>query len=259
VNEVCGTGFIDGCRSQMPDDLSCCPGDDAKYVASPRGGGNYEKGGSCIPKNIMKNKMQLAKEVYDMCTQDEANKASCDAHRTGKCAWHKVYNGGNWVYNTDTDGTDACDCSTTHGGMKQCSQSDGNCKTCMDQVPYGGDGKKVSDGSVGCDGADSTYDKYCVPWYMISHCLDLAENGVVGTGFTGDTLSKIQTDITEDECDASQDFYAYKLYKAEPKKWAYWLENDEKFPVEEIAVPTTSTSRRVAVATFTVWLICVQQ
>merc|ERR1719161_1686440 len=75
LNDVCGAGFIDGCRAQMPEEgeqPGCCPGDDATYVRVGMGG-NYMKGGSCIPKNKLNAKITSAKEVYKKCS-DAANK-----------------------------------------------------------------------------------------------------------------------------------------------------------------------------------------
>jgi hypothetical protein len=226
-NEVCGTGFIDGCKDQLPDDLSCCPGDDAHYVKVGMGG-NYMKGGSCIPKNKQVEKMQTAQSVYDFC-QDAANKETCDGYRTGDCAWYRIYNGGNWVYNTDVEGTADCDCSVEG----QCTQEDGDCADCMVMNPYGGDGKKMPDGPAdpegkptiiyGCDGDKTVYDRKCVPWYMISHCMDVDEGKEVGAGFSGDVLEKIKKDINKDECDASQDVSAYKMYSNDPDKWGKFI------------------------------------
>jgi hypothetical protein len=214
LNEVCGTGFMDGCREQMPDDLSCCPGDDVSYERVGMGG-NYVKGGSCIPKNKETQKMTLAKKVYELCT-DEANTETCNGYRTGECAWWRIYNGGNWVYNTDKDGTAACDC-TEEG---QCTDKEGTCDTCMEMLAYGGDGKKMPEDPkyMNCDGDASVYDEHCIPWYMISHCQDIADGKELGAGFTGDALAKIKADINADECDASQDVYAYKMYSTEQEK-----------------------------------------
>jgi hypothetical protein len=215
MTENCATGFMDGCRSQLPDDLSCCPGDDVSYERVGMGG-NYVKGGSCIPKSKMDAKMKLAREVYEKCNV-EANKETCDGFRTGACAWERVYNAGNWVYNTDKDGTAACDC--TEAG--QCTDKEGTCDSCMDMLAYGGDGKKMPevDKYMGCDGDASAYNTHCIPWYWISHCQDLADGKELGAGFSGDELDKIKKDINEDECDASQDVFAYRLYYKDPEAW----------------------------------------
>jgi hypothetical protein len=244
LNEVCGTGFIDGCRDQYPDDMGCCPGDDVEYVKVGRGG-NYVKGGSCIPKNKQNAKMQLAKDVFELCT-DSSNKERCDGYRTGACPWYRVYNAGNWVYNTKDDGTEGCDCTADSKGMvgmethAQCTDKEGGCETCMDMLAYGGDGKKMpqDDKYMGCDGDTSTYDAFCNPWYMISHCLDIADGKELGAGFTGDALAKIKAEINADECDASQDVAAYKMYANDPQKWKDWL--DGVVPLTAVSGTTVS-------------------
>merc|ERR1719460_3129561 len=55
TSEVCLTGYIDGCRSQAPDDLSCC-NPDTVAMTSPTSGyfDHYRHGGNCIPKNMHK-------------------------------------------------------------------------------------------------------------------------------------------------------------------------------------------------------------
>jgi hypothetical protein len=66
------------------------------------------------------------------------------------------------------------------------------------------------------DGANTTFLPHCNPWYMISHCADLEAGNTVGAGFTGDTLTTIQADITADSCGQSQHVAAYKMYTADP-------------------------------------------
>jgi hypothetical protein len=86
---------------------------------------------------------------------------------------------------------------------------------------YGGNGKAMPAvaENMGCDGDDSTYDPHCVPWYYISHCTDLADGKELGAGFEGAALERIKKDISQNECDASQDAGAYMKYVKEPKKW----------------------------------------
>ena len=44
----CHQGFHDGCMADMPDDDSCCPGDDAAYDSATR---SYINGGTCLAKS----------------------------------------------------------------------------------------------------------------------------------------------------------------------------------------------------------------
>jgi hypothetical protein len=80
LNEICLTGFIDGCRAQEPDDRSCCPDPNkVKYE-----GGKYINGGNCIPKNKKDDFMKEAKELHDTCVIDSANKVQCDGYKEGR-------------------------------------------------------------------------------------------------------------------------------------------------------------------------------
>jgi hypothetical protein len=88
LNEICLTGFVDGCMSQMPADTSCCPGDDASSPSF----GTYLNGGNCIRKNQKDDMMEFAKEIHDKCTGD-ATKADCDVYLKGDCPWEKKSQG----------------------------------------------------------------------------------------------------------------------------------------------------------------------
>jgi len=65
------------------------------------------------------------------------------------------------------------------------------------------------------DGANTTFDPICEPWYTITHCADLEQGNTLGAGFTGDTLDKIKADITKDNCGQSLHLAAYKMYSAD--------------------------------------------
>jgi len=165
LNEICHTGFVEGCMTQMPDDTSCCPGDDVEGQ-----GMGYKNGGNCIRKNLKDDIMASAKDIYDKCT-DAANKAECDGYKKGDCPWESV---GGW------------------GSPKIMNTLD-------DEI----------------DGANTTFDPICEPWYTIAHCADLEQGNALGAGFTGETLDKIKADITADNCGQSLHLAAYKMYSAD--------------------------------------------
>ena len=50
--DPCFTAFVMGCVDDMPDDLSCCPGEGASYDAVS---GEYTDGGTCVPKSVAGN------------------------------------------------------------------------------------------------------------------------------------------------------------------------------------------------------------
>merc|ERR1719321_229758 len=66
--EVCATGFIDGCRSNMADDLSCCP--DPKKAKYDRMTG-YTDGGNCIAKSNELKYMVDAQATYNKCKESK--------------------------------------------------------------------------------------------------------------------------------------------------------------------------------------------
>jgi hypothetical protein len=86
LNEICLTGFVDGCMLMMPHDHSCCP--DPAVATSPSMG-TYVNGGNCIPLSEEEDMITLAKLIYDTCT-DTANQAECDGYKAGDCPWESV-------------------------------------------------------------------------------------------------------------------------------------------------------------------------
>jgi len=187
--EVCQAGFHDGCASELPDDLSCCPGSDVTYANRA-----YTNGGNCIPKSEMKYMMESAQHTHAHCN-DDANKAECDEYLTGDCPWWRVYSHGGWTYNTLVDG------------------DEGHCPDT--QLRYGGRGKKVEDipENYGCDGDASEYTPTCDMWFMKSHCEKLA------AGETG-----LPEEITDSSCGSSQQYAAYQKYDSDPAGWDLWLQ-----------------------------------
>jgi hypothetical protein len=69
--EPCFTGFLTGCLSDMPDDLSCC--NDATTYAS----GGYSNCGTCIPKS---SEQQMQDTVIDTINFCDANATACQAY-----------------------------------------------------------------------------------------------------------------------------------------------------------------------------------
>ena len=67
--EPCLSGFLAGCKADMPDDLSCCPGADASYSMG------YVNGGQCIPKSKLEGFKDVAEQVYNMthCNQTQVD------------------------------------------------------------------------------------------------------------------------------------------------------------------------------------------
>jgi hypothetical protein len=107
-NEICLTGFIDGCRAQEPDDRSCCA--DPEKATSPRMG-TYTNGGNCIPKNKKDDFMKMAKELYDKCTNAGEPSTACDDYKTGDCPWETQGSAymGTLVHNTIDDTVDGAE------------------------------------------------------------------------------------------------------------------------------------------------------
>jgi hypothetical protein len=205
--EVCGTGFIDGCKKELPDDDSCCPGDDGEFAGSGYSG-KYVNAGNCIPKSKAAAFEVDAKHTYEYCT-DKKNKDECDGFLDGDCPWWRVYSYGSWTYNTLTDGCDA---------------------PCPAMLRYGGRGAKVEDKptNYGCDCDNSTYTATCDIWYMVYHCKKL-ENGE----------TKETEEIDKSTCRMSQQYAAFKKHfmsvdKNDKDMWDSWLtppdddDDDEK-------------------------------
>ena len=68
--EPCFSGFVNGCKADMPDDLSCCPGADASSS-----GMSYVNGGQCIAKSDLEGFKDVAERVHDMmhCNQTQVD------------------------------------------------------------------------------------------------------------------------------------------------------------------------------------------
>jgi len=207
LTEVCGTGFIDGCYSEMPDDLSCCP--DPNKVTHD---GSYVFGGNCISKSNEKSMMESAKATYLMCGATEENDAECDAFLDGNCPWWRVYSHGGWTYNTEVDGVEG---------------------HCPGYLRYGGRGAKMPDlpQNYGCDGPNSTYTPTCDMWFMTVHCKALAAGEAA-----------FSDEITESNCVMSKQYAAYVKYENEPDKWDLWLETGSF----TTAAPTTAAPATTA-------------
>jgi len=195
--EVCGTGFIDGCKKELPDDLSCCPGEDGKIEGSGMSA-KYVNGGNCIPKSKQEKYEADAKLTYEFCTNPD-NKAACDSYLDGDCPWWRVYSYGSWTYNTEEDGCD---------------------KPCPNMLRYGARGKKMEDkpSNYGCDCKNSTYTATCDVWYTTTHCKKL-ENG--------DKEHKFPEGIDANACGMSQHYAAFKAHfnqlpEVTPDMWDNW-------------------------------------
>jgi hypothetical protein len=211
LTEVCGTGFIDGCMSEMPsaeDQLSCCPGNDATYENMA-----YTNGGNCIAKSQQETYMHSAKVTRDLCS-DAANQATCDSYLDGDCPWWRVYSHGSWTYNTLTDGV---------AGY------------CPSYLQYGGRGAKMADipENYGCDGNATEYTPTCDMWFMKVNCDKLA---------AGETVTD---EITESSCGHSLQLAAYNIYTSDTDTWDAWLESRGLIT----AAPTTAAPETTAAAT----------
>lgn len=235
--EVCGAGLHDGCMSEMPDDLSCCPGNDVTYASY-----TYTNGGNCIPKSKMHEMMESAKITHAMCN-DEANTAECDAYLTGDCPWWRVYSHGGWTYNTLVDGicADGTEEEDLVDGKCADGESPPHCPST--QLRYGGRGAKVEDipENYGCDGSASEYTPTCDMWYMKNHCEALeAASWDVSSG-------DFPEEITESSCGNSQQWAAYKKYDATPADWDLWLETGSFTTAAPTPAPTTAAPTTEAV------------
>jgi hypothetical protein len=257
-SEAFHLGFVEGCKSQMPDDLSCCPGADVECSSSRGGCKNikysnpYKNGGSCIHKSDQQYYIKAAKEVHTKCS-DTSNKAECDEWMKGyTCPWYRVYNMGGWVFNTDIDGTGDCPnagectgdktssypfvpsvCSTSYG-CEECAKitpryhgrCDGGCAKNMDKPE-----------NYACDGANSTYTPHCDMWFMVNHCAQFdpatgkvggANNDTYLAGYDADAKMMIDRDVNEDSCGRSRYIHAYQTYTGDTKKWDDWLASLEE-------------------------------
>jgi hypothetical protein len=137
--EAAHAGFVDGCKSEMPEDLSCCPGDGDIGVEMVRGrygtSAQYTGGGNCMRKSDQPWMVETARELYKFCSIAE-NKATCDKYKSGDCPYWRVYigggQGGSYAYNGEVDGTPGCSCTP---------DSDGNPPPyCAKNLEFGTDG-----------------------------------------------------------------------------------------------------------------------
>jgi len=102
LGEVCHSGYVDGCHSQQPDDLSCCNPD--TYAL---GYMNYVHGGNCIPKNQLEDMLNVSSGIWRKCTDGGTPNNQCDDYKTGDCPWWREggpYSG--YTYNTMDDPID---------------------------------------------------------------------------------------------------------------------------------------------------------
>jgi hypothetical protein len=164
--EAAHAGFIEGCKSEMPVDLSCCPGDgEIGLGRSSRGATIYTGGGSCMRKSEQAEMIATARELYRFCSMTE-NKATCDKYKSGDCPYWRVYIHSQYAYNSMDDGLEGCSCTP---------DSDGNLPPhCVRNVEYGpvsghspkADCSYCSD--AGCLGTytDLGRDHHCWPGYL---------------------------------------------------------------------------------------------
>jgi hypothetical protein len=196
-NEVCHTGYVNGCRYNSPDDDSCCNPDTVAEtgitVWGTIGFSHYTKAGNCIPKNKKQDMLQSAGDLYHMCGSgaDPANQTlldKCELFKTGACPWWRRYSNpamgsyGGYDYNTLTDSF---------------------------------------------DGALSVYEPLCEPWYEIANCKDLEDGKQLGADLIcaansacadvnmTAALIELKEEITPDTCRGSQMVAAYKMYLAD--------------------------------------------
>jgi hypothetical protein len=242
-SEAFHKGFVEGCKSEMPEDLSCCPGSDVKKRTNVKYSKPYLNGGSCIRKSDQKYYMEVAKELSEKCT-NPANKAECDEYLKGyTCPWYRVYNMGGWVFNTDIDGTDQCagpgECTGIHDtkyhAVKALCTTSSGCQVCNKiTTRYHGrcdGGWRYSCASMfdepqnwGCDGANSTYTPHCDMWFMAKHC-EAFETGTPLTPADDKANATILKDIGEEQCGNSRYVNAYQTYTGDATKWDAWLES----------------------------------
>jgi hypothetical protein len=236
------TGFIDGCKTEMPDDLSCCPGPDAELNRVSYGVATYKQGGNCMRKSDEPQMLEIARELYVFCSKAE-NKATCDTYKTGECPYWRVYLGGGYAYNSlvdglyDEDGNALCTCTPDSDGNlpPRCRKSveygpmsglyhRADCSDCWGMyggkgvLAYNGRGNRMPDipENLGCDGANTTYNVKCDWWYMWSNCKDL-EDGKDLTVPDEAISPHFALEVTQDKCDENQWVAAMKKYLASPE------------------------------------------
>jgi hypothetical protein len=159
-NEAAHAGFVDGCKSEMPEDLSCCPGTD---VSASRAGYNvkYTQGGNCMRKSDQPGMLATVRELYKFCSIVE-NKATCDRYKSGDCPYWRVYKTGVYAYNSLMDGVEGCDCTP---------DADGNQPAyCTPDAVSHGPTAIQNPGATGYMGMASYYQ--CSDCYQDPGCLD---------------------------------------------------------------------------------------
>jgi hypothetical protein len=228
-------GFVEGCKSEMPDDLSCCNPDTECATSSrqssyygPSGckkthlSKPYNNGGQCNRKSDQKYMIEVARKVHNQCKG--AKNAECDKWLAGyTCPWYRTYNGGAWVFNTDLDGTDKCHGRGECTGNKDpkypavpnvCTAAAG-CQTCygLDSVYHGrcsGFCSKMLQRPA--KAPNSKYKKVACTsgWY----CMDTAGNGIGRSGMgCNETLAELGLTTCEEDvwigetCDGANSTY----------------------------------------------------
>jgi hypothetical protein len=276
-NEVAHTGFVDGCMSEMPSNLDCCPGEDVELV---KGGhsNSYKNGGNCMRKSDEPKMVAFARELYKKCA-DEANKDECETYKTGQCPYWRVYRGAGYVYNSMDDGEEGCACSAedqaADSAKPHCRKSveygpasgylhHSDCSKCgahgTTYLSYNGRGNRMPDinENYGCDGANTTYNEQCDMWYEYTNCKDL-EAGTLGEGLTSTQVNPtleemLEMEITAATCAGSQRVAAMNMYLASPE-----FEADFATTTADPVADTDSNCRIEATAALIVWLISVLQ
>ena len=87
----CHQGFHDGCMADMPDDTSCCPGDDASYDSATR---SYINGGTCLGKAAKAKHEANAEKLKRMHTCGPTATAKLDATESCPSSFSMSYDGG---------------------------------------------------------------------------------------------------------------------------------------------------------------------
>jgi len=136
--DPCHTQFVAGCLADMPDDDSCCPGDDASYDPETR---QYINGGTCMAKSKHETYWNTAKVVNKLpavkqTVYDEMEKCPSRYSAEGKdyvCEMYKAVKDCkkastkeevamcetdlNWLTFTEVVGIEQCSVETTHPTM----------------------------------------------------------------------------------------------------------------------------------------------
>jgi hypothetical protein len=237
MTEAAHAGFIEGCKTEMPLDLSCCPGPDVEHARTSFDVNFYDNGGNCMRRSDEPGMIAIARELYKFCSIAE-NEATCDKYKTGDCPYWRVYLGSGYAYNSMVDGLEGCTCTPDSDGNlpPHCRKSleygprsgylhRRDCASCYEM--YGGKGTLAYNGrtnrmpdipeNYGCDGANSTYNVKCDMWYVYTNCKDLYEDGKNLTVPDEAINPHFANEITKEICDSSQWFAAMEKYLASPE------------------------------------------